>query len=91
MHRDGFVELRWFPTAAAAEIARGLLEAEGIDCLMDPSEPLMATLASGTRGVRLRVPARERARARLLLRETELSERELTFLATRRLPEAFEE
>jgi hypothetical protein len=91
MRRDGFVELRWFPTAAAAQIARSLLETEGIDCLIDPSEPLATALASGTRGVRLHVPESVRTRALVLLRETELSERELTFLATRRLPEPAEE
>ena len=87
MRRDGFVELRWFPTAAAAWLAQAFLEAEGVDCLLDPSEPLAATIASGVRGVRLHVRAEQRPRARALLRETELSERELTFLATRRLPE----
>lgn len=85
------MELRWFPTAAAAELARGLLETEGIDVVLDPSEPLASTIASGTRGVRLHVPAAAKPRALALLRETELSERELTFLATRRLPEGAED
>lgn len=87
MRRDGFVELRWFPTAAAAQVAQALLESEGVDCLLDPSEPLAATIASGVRGVRLHVRAAAKPRAEALLRETQLSERELAFLATRRLPE----
>jgi len=87
MRRDDYVELRWFPTSGAAQVARTLLEAEGIEALLDPSEPLMSALASGTRGVRLHVREAERRRAEEILRETQLSERELTFLATRQLPD----
>lgn len=87
MRRDGFVELLWFPTSGAAQVARTLLEAEGIDALLDPSEPMASALASGTRGVRLHVHETDHRRATEILRDTQLSERELTFLATRRLPD----
>lgn len=90
MRADGYVELRRFDTVPSAQAVRSLLEAEGVGCLLDPSEPLAVAVASGGRGIRLYVAASEKDRAESILRDSELSDRELTYLATGELPDPSE-
>jgi hypothetical protein len=91
MRADGYVELRRFATVASAEAFATLLAAEGIECILDPSDPLLVAIASGGEGVRLLVPATQRHRAEFVLRDSEFTDEELAFLATGELPATPEE
>ena len=91
MRADGFVELRRFATVASAEALATLLEAEGIECILDPSDPFVTAIASGGAGVRLLVPEAKRHRAEFVLRDSEFSDDELTYLATGESPAGSEE
>jgi hypothetical protein len=82
LRADGFVELRRFRTAASAEAVASMLRGEGVECILDPSDALLATIASGGTGVRLLVPEAERHRAEFVLRDSAFSDEELTALAT---------
>lgn len=85
---DDFVPFASFSSVASAQVAKGLLEAEGVDCLLDPSDPLAVALMSGSQGIRLLVVSHLQHRARLVLSEAEFSESKLQFLATGDLPES---
>jgi hypothetical protein len=75
-----------FPDIASAEVARSLLGAEGIEALIEPSDPISGPIAAGIRGYALLVDVTDRVRARAVLGDSELSEAELIFLATGELP-----
>jgi len=78
--------VRVFHDFASAEAAKSLLEAEEIHAILDPSSPPAAVLPAQEPRIRLLVAARDEVRARAVLADTSLSEGELDFLATGRLP-----
>jgi hypothetical protein len=82
MRADNFVELTVLATVTSAQAFRSLLESEGVECLLDPSEPLAIAVASGGRGIKLLVPESELDRAQSILSDSEFSDQELTYLAT---------
>jgi len=81
--------VRVFGDFASAEAARSLLEAEGIAAIVDPSAPPAAVLpAQGPPRIRVLVAEADEVRAHAVLGDTALSERELAYLATGKLPRA---
>ncbi len=80
-----FTTLRSFSDPASAEAARALLREEGIPAHLGPQDPISGPIASAQRGVRLFVPTPDADRARHVLADTDLTDRELGYLATGRL------
>jgi len=74
--------LETFADLSSAELARALLEAEGIAATVNPSDPIAAPLGGFSSGIRLYVHRADEDRARTVLRETDLSDGELASLAT---------
>jgi hypothetical protein len=67
-----------FDSRATAEVIRGLLEAESVDCAIDPARLELGIPAK----FRLSVPRSKLHRARWIIGQSDLSERELEFVAT---------
>jgi hypothetical protein len=74
--------LEIFNDLASAELAKALLESEGIDVTINPSDPIAAPLGGFSSGIRIYVRESDKERARTILRETDLSDAELASLAT---------
>ena len=74
--------LETFYDLASAELAKALLESEGIDVTMNPSDPIAAPLGGFSSGIRVYVRGTDEERARNILRETDISDAELASLAT---------
>jgi len=73
--------VRTFRDPASAEVAKSLLESEGITATITPSDPVAAPLGGFTSGIRLYVSLADEERAKTLLRDTDLSDAELSELA----------
>jgi hypothetical protein len=76
---DLFVPFRRLETWASAELARTLLEAEGVSCWVLPPDRMAAIFGCS---YTLLVEARRLHRARFVYEENAISEAELVFLAT---------
>jgi hypothetical protein len=69
---DTLIPVGRYLDPAEAQMARGLLESEGIDCVLNGTNS--NAIMSMTFRVRLQVRQRDEARARLLLEEAEFTE-----------------
>ena len=85
MRSGEIVLLRSFDSLASAEFAKALLEAEGIQAVVEPTDPVVGSIAGVSSGVSLLVDATDRVQ-RGILEDTELSDAEVDYLATGRLP-----
>lgn len=79
MKADGFVKLCSFSGVASAQVARSLLEADDVRCLLDPSDAFGVALVSGSQGVTLLVDRAQLHRARMLLEANDWGDGEVQF------------
>ena len=67
-----------FDSEVAAQVIRGLLEAEGVDCGIDSARLELGIPAK----FRISIPQSKLHRARWIVEQSDLTDRELEFLAT---------
>ena len=87
MNDDEWYVFKKFPTHAGAEVLKTLLESEDVPTKIEPS----STLAFPPREVLLYVEKSLLHRAEWVIKNSEFSEEELTYLATGELPSSKEE
>ena len=86
MRSGEIVVLRIFDSLVSAEFAKALLEVEGVEAVVEPTDPVSGPIAGVSSGVKLLVDATDRVRAAQILEETTLSDEELDYLATGKMP-----
>ena len=70
-------------TLAEAEVIKSLLEDEGVETRIEPSDQVMAAIT----GVRLMVESDLAHRAKWILKRNDFTDEELNYLATGELPQ----
>jgi hypothetical protein len=75
---EGWREFAVYADAASAEVVAGLLRSEGVPASVASDEPMPGL----TRGFAVTVPPHLLRRAQWILSQAELSDAELSFLAT---------
>ena len=79
MRSGEIVVVRTFESLASAEFAKALLEAEGIQAVVEPTDPVAGPIAGVSSGVSLLVDAVDRVRAAGILEETNGRSRDRTY------------